>query len=401
LRILQINNYGYVRGGSDRYFIDLGMVLSGAGHDVSYLVSRNAKNIVDSRFAVDGFNVESPSLLDIPSYIYSRNAVKQLRKLISSERPDIAHLHIYYGQITSSILKVLKDSGIPVVQTVHEYKLLCPISSMVRNGEFCDLCASGGYWRAAVYRCNRGQLLRSAITSVESYTSKWLGSHDKVDHFIAVSDFVRNKLVVNGIEENRVTTIHNFVRDDLFRLNESKGGYFLYIGRIEKAKGIGSLITAMASLPDMELLIAGVGEARVELETQVNEMGLSNVRFLGFKTSDELRGLIAGSICVVNPSESFETFGLVLVESFAQSRPVIASHIGGMSEVVTHDVDGFMVEPGNVVQLTSAMKQMAADPGKAIDMGRHGYLKAKQEFSSGSHYEKLMSLYTKVISNPA
>lgn len=397
MKILQTNNYGYIRGGSDRYFLDLSDLLQRNGHQVSYLVSANGKNVVDSRFAVRGFNVESPSLMDIPGFIYSPHAVAQLRRLIKHERPEVAHLHIYYGQITASILSVLKEYGIPVVQTLHEFKLLCPVSSMVRDGRLCEECADGSYWRAVWHRCNRGNLVRSLVTATESYVSNTLGARESIDHFIAVSDFLRGKMIEHGIPENKITTVHNFVRDDLFADNVDEGQYFLYFGRIEKIKGLETLLKAMAAMPDVDLYIVGSGDARQELEGSAVNMGLANIRFLGFKSGQELRDLIAGAIAIVSPSECNETFGLVLVESFSQCRPVIASRMGGMTEVVSDGEDGLLFDAGNVEQLVSALTWMDANRKNAVEMGRAGQAKVRRLFSAEKHYQEIMRVYQKVI----
>lgn len=397
MNILQINNYGFVRGGSDRYFIDLSELLVRRGLSVTFLTSANTNNIVNSEFAVEGFDVASPSLSDIPSYLYSPHAIKQLRRLIEQARPDVAHLHIYYGQITASVLPVLKEYGIPVVQTLHEYKLLCPISTMVRDGRLCEVCAEGGFWRAAWYRCNRGSFARSMVTAVESYISEMLGARKSVDHFIAVSDFVRSKMVEHGIPENRITTVHNFVHDEVFADNDKEGRYFLYLGRIEKIKGLETLIEAMTALPDVDLYFVGTGDARQTLESKVLHMGLANVHFLGFKSGQDLRDLIAGSICVVNPSECFETFGLVLVESFAQCRPVIASRMGGMTEVVSDGNDGLLFEAGNMQELRAALAWMATHRQRAVEMGKAGQEKVRRLFSAEKHYEEIRQVYQKVV----
>lgn len=395
--MLQINNYGYVRGGSDRYFIDICDLLTRNGHQVSCLVSANGKNVVDSTYAVHGFNVEKPSMVDIPGFIHSRQAGMQLRRLIEQVRPDVVHLHIYYGQITASIFSVLKEYGIPVVQTLHEYKLLCPVATMVRDGRLCEACAGGKFWKSVWHRCNRGRMARSLVTAVESYASDMLGARNSVDHFIAVSDFVRGKMIAHGIPERRISTVHNFVRDEVFADNMNVGQYFLYFGRIEKIKGLETLIRAMAALPEVDLYIVGSGDAQKEMEQLAADLCVVNVRFLGFRTGQVLRELIAGAICVVVPSEWHETFGLVLLESYAQCRPVIASRMGGMTEVVSDGEDGLLFDAGNVQQLSAALLWMATHRRQAAAMGKAGQDKVRRIFSAEKHYQDVMQVYRKVI----
>jgi len=369
------------------------------GHHVSYLVSANSKNIVDSTYAVNGLDVESPELSDIPKFFYSIDARKKLRKLIEQERPDVAHLHIYYGQITPSILAVLQEHGIPVVQTLHEYKLCCPVSTMVRAGELCEECSGGSYWQAAWNLCNRGNLARSMVSAAESYSSDLLGARSAIDHFIAVSDFVRKKMIERGMPETRISTVHNFVRDDLFAENDKEGEYFIYVGRLEKIKGIETLIQAMVDLPNVDLYVVGLGESHQELEQMVSRKGLKNIRLLGFRSGQELNDLIAGAICLVLPSEWHETFGLALIESFAQGRPVIASRMGGMTEVVSDGEDGLLFDAGNVGQLINALKWMAAHRRQAVEMGKAGQKKTRLLFSADRHIADVLEIYRKAINS--
>ena len=397
MRVLQINNYGYVRGGSDRYYIDLGRMLSNYGHEVYYMTADNPENIVDSTYAVKGINIYSPRFKDLIKFFYSFNARKVIKDIIKTKKPQIAHLHIYYGQITSSILPVLKKYDIPIVQTLHEYKLLCPVSTLIRRGRLCEKCADGNFLNAIIYRCNRGSFARTTIVVLEAYISRLLGAVTSVNHFIAVSDFVRTKMIKYGIPSSKITTVYNFIRDDLFFENNLKGEYFLYYGRIEMIKGVKTLINAMKRLKDVELFIVGSGEAEEELKRYVALSGQKNIRFLGFKTGKELERLIDGSICVIVPSECNETFGLTVVESFARCRPVIVSDMGALPEIVTDGVDGFIFKAGDVEQLHEKLQWMAQHRNEAVDMGVMGFKKALNRFSSKKHYEEIMKIYNREI----
>ncbi len=397
MRLLQINNYGYIRGGSDRYYIDLIRMLSSYGHEVLCITSDNPKNIIDSTYTVKGINIDSPGFKDLFKFFYSFNAKKIIKRIIQDRKPEIAHLHIYYGQITSSILPVLKKYDIPIVQTLHEYKLLCPVSTLIRKGQLCEKCADGNFLNAVIYRCNRGSFARTLIIVLEAYISRLLGSMTLVDHFIAVSDFVRAKMIKYGIPPSKITTIYNFVRDDLFFENRLKGEYFLYYGRIEVIKGIKTLIDAMKQLKDVNLYVVGSGEAENELKKYVALSGQNNIRFLGFKTGKELERLIDGSICTIVPSECHETFGLTVVESFARSRPVIVSDMGALPEIVTDGVDGFIFKAGDIEQLHDKLNWMAHHRNEAVEMGIRGYKKALNKFSSKRHYEEIMKVYNSII----
>lgn len=396
MRILQINNYGYVRGGSDRYFVDIGALLSRAGHDVNYFVPKSSKNVVDNELAVEGFNIESPSISDLPRYFYSFSMRDAAQKVMRSFRPDIVHLHIFYGQITPSVLDVFGED-VPIVQTVHEYKLICPVASATRDGRPCEDCGAGAYWRAAWHRCNRHSLARSVVSAGEAYLERALRVRKKIDHFIAVSDFVAKRLESNGFQRADVSVLHNFVREEAFGEPDRSRGYFLYSGRLEEIKGVSTLLQAVSRVPSAQLIIAGDGGGRGAFEELVKQLGISDrVRFVGFQPQENLRELIRGSLCCVVPSEWNEPFGLVIIESFALGKPVIASRIGGMTEIVEDGEDGLLFTAGDASELAARIEWVMSNPDLVAEMGCAGQRKARTNFSAERHLAGLMNIYHKV-----
>lgn len=395
LKILQINNYGFVRGGSDRYFLDLSRLLEESGHQISYLSTANVNNLVTSGYDVDGFNVDEPSLLDISAFFYSRDARKKISALLDRIQPDLVHLHIYYGQITSSIIPVIKKRGIPIVQTLHEYKRLCPVVTMTLHDKPCEKCAGGNYWNTVINKCNRNNLARSVITALEAYTSKCL-TLNSIDHFIAISDFVRDVMLRYGMNPEKITRVYNFLDTTGLTPARQRGEYFLFFGRLEHVKGVMTLLKAMKEI-DYPLVIAGDGAARLEMERYIEKHGLSHVMMVGFKSDDELHDLIRNSRCVIAPSEWNEPFGLVLIEAFAHGKPVIASCIGGMAEVVDHGKTGLLVSPDNVDELVDVMRQMINNLEKVEQMGKWAFESVKHRFSPSSHYREIMAVYEKVL----
>ena len=401
MRVLNVGQNYYISGGSDRYLFSLAQLLENKGHCVIPFSANNTKNVASiyDRYFPTSANFEQPKFIDAFRYIYSFPARSHISKLLKYEDVDIAHLHIYYGKITSSVLAPLQRHGIPIVQTLHEYKLICAVHSLYSNGHICEDCEGTKYYRSIVNRCNRGSLVRSGLSAIESYVSRWLGGVDKVDHFIAVSNFLRDKVVEYGIPPEKVTVVHNFIDCQGIEPSPSPGGYFLYFGRIERNKGIFTLLRAMQlSGLAIPLFMAGEGRALNEAKAIVEKEGISNVHFVGFKSGDQLAQLIRGAICTVAPSELYETFGLTLIESFAHGRPVVASRIGGMTEVVSDGQDGFLFEPGNAEELADHMLWFSKHPTEAVEMGMSGRKKIESKFSPEEHYQALMNVYEKVLS---
>ena len=399
LTVLNVGQNYYIRGGSDQYQFALTQLLEDYEHQVIPFASNNSKNLDTpwSKYFPEGVNFDNPNVWDLIEFIYSRKAAKSMKLLCREQSIDLAHLHIYYGQLTSSILTPLKQAGIPIVQTLHEYKIVCPVYSLMSDNKICQACNGSNFWQATIKRCNRGSIPRSLLSTIESYASHILGAVSKIDRFIAVSDFQRTKLVELGIPQEKITTVHNFIDLSDITPSQEVGDYFLFFGRLERYKGIFTLIEAASTLKDTPLLIVGDGNDRPEIEQIIEKQGLKHIKLLGFKQKEELQQLIKGSICTITPSEWYETFGLTLIESFAYGKPVIASRIGGMTEIITDGVDGYLIEPGNILELRSRMEWMSQNKAQALQMGSLGREKVAQKFNSKLHYQKLMKVYQEVL----
>lgn len=394
--ILNVSHNNYIAGGSDRVFLETANLLREHGHRVVPFCASSAKNLTSSYadYFPQSINTDRPKAADIWRFIYSSAARSSLESLLNNVPIDLAHLHIYYGKLTASILKPLKDRNIPVVQTLHEYKLLCPVYTMVSSNEVCEACGGGSFWRALPKKCNRDSLARTMLSVSESYVSRWLGSVDDIDHFIGISDFVTHKMIQYGIPANKITTVHNFIDADNYRPLFEFGDYVLYFGRLERVKGIYSLLEAFAGLPDQKLVIAGVG-AELEPVTQwIESRGLDNIDLVGFVSGEKLHDVVRGAICTVIPSEWHEPFGLTVLESFALGKPVVATRMGGIPEIIDDGEDGLLVEAGDPVALRAAIISLAGDEARVRSMGKAGRRKVEQQFSKEAHYLKLESVYS-------
>ncbi|MDH4232717.1 MAG: glycosyltransferase family 4 protein [Nitrospirota bacterium] len=399
LRVLNIGQNYRVIGGADVYFLALEKLLRRFGHEVIPFAATNPENFPSewSSFFPVGADFDHPGPRDLFQYVYSFPARAAMARLLASKEIDLAHLHIYYGKLTGSILGTLRAKGIPMVQTLHEYKIVCPTYQLLAHGEICQACGGKAFWLAVRKRCNRGSLARSFLSAVESYASRCCGNVSGIDHFIAVSDFVRNKMIELGLPAEKVTTVHNFVDANGTQPNRRPGEYFLYFGRIERVKGIFTLIDTFRPLRDQRLFIVGGGSAQPEVERIIKREGLNHIRTIGFKVGIELENLIRRSICTITPSQWYETFGLTLLETFALGRPVVVSSIGGMTEIVSDGVDGFLSPPGDADALREKILWMAAHRQEAAEMGMMGRRKVEERFNPDMHYQKIISVYRKVM----
>ncbi len=403
MRILNISQNYHIRGGSDTYYFLLEGLLKARGHEVVPFAARHPENL-QTRWSAHfplAADFERPKAADIARFLYSWPARRSLDALLEREAIDVAHLHIYYGKLSSSILAPLARRGIPLVQTLHEYKLVCPVSTLSLHGRPCMRCSHGHFWNAVVQRCNRGSLPRSILSATEAALARRLGAVTKIDRFICVSDFQRSRLETMGIPGEKLVTVPNIIAHRAAAPADHEGRHVLYFGRLERVKGIFTLLDAVAPLPQVPVVIAGRGDAEAELRAAIERRRLSNVRLVGFQSGEALERLIRDAICTVIPSVWYETFGLTILESFAQGRPVVGSAIGGIPEVIADGKDGFLVAPGDPLALRDRIALLASRPGLARTMGHAGWRKLSTDFSADTHYRQLLAIYDDVRTGSA
>ncbi len=401
ITILNVGHHYHIRAGSDRYMLTLGELLRSRGHRVIPFAAAHPGNRATpfSEFFPPRVRVEAPRPVDALRYVYSRPARAGLRRLLAAHRVDVAHLHIYYGQLTSSILGVLRRAGVPVVQTLHEYKLACPVHTFVSGGQICEAC-QGRYRRALPRRCNRGSALRTGLTVLESTVSRALGGG--ISHFVSPSRFLRRKMIDHGaVASERITAIpHPAELPEPLKPPDGTG-LVLYFGRLAPVKGIRTLLKAAARLRGGRVVLAGRGPLGSEIAAGIAAGRLRNVTLAGFRDGAALRDLLGRSLCTVLPSEWYENFPMSVLESMAAGRPVVGSDIGGIPELITHNVDGLLVPPGRPELLAARLQWMIDHPDDAARMGAAARERLARDFGSARHYDRVMAIYDRVLSAAA
>jgi glycosyltransferase involved in cell wall biosynthesis len=386
MRILNVGQTYRVTGGADRYFLSLGELLERRGHDVVPFAARHPDNRGTewSEFYPPGVDTESPGWRDISRFVFSRPAREGMSRLLSEWTPELVHLHVYYGQLTASILQPIQESGVPVVQTLHDCKLGCPVRTFLSRGEVCEACGGSQFWQALPRRCNQGSLLRTSLNVLEAYVSRWSGDVDSVDHFIAPSGFLHGKMLEHEImDPASISILPNFVDPEQFDPASALGEHFVYVGRMRDAKGIGTLVRASAGGPEVPLLMVGTGRDRDALEAWTDEEGLDHVKFVGFREGRALHRLIRKAIAVILPAEQYENCPMTVLEAMALGRPVIGTDMGGIPELVRHKTDGLLFPPGDVVRLREHLAWMADHPEEAAATGRAGRRKIVERSGLG------------------
>ena len=403
--VLMIDKYYFIKGGAERYVFDLTAALERHGHRVVPFSMQHGHNrktpyasffVRPIEFHVRGIRKIFAALSIASRVLYSFHAQRKLARLIRRVRPDIAHVHMIDHQISPSVLHVLRRFRIPVIQTVHQYKLICPNYRLynMRTRMICEKCLDRKFWHPVAERCHMDSISAGLLLALEACLHRILKIYERhVDVFHVPSRFMGSKLEEGGFPAGRIR--HLFYTIDMEQYRESRGSrdYFLYYGRLSGEKGIGTLLRAMKNIPRSTLVIAGDGELRGELEEAVRRERIGNVRFSGYLAGEELRKMISLSRFVVVPSEWYENSPLTVYEAFALGKPVIGSAIGGIPELVIHGRTGLLFNPGDAETLTRHVLYLLDHPGRAVQMGKRARKSAENWFDPENHYEAMMRIY--------
>ncbi len=382
MRILVLHNYYQNPGGEDKVFEAEVALLEAAGHEVVRFVRRNAE--LEGRGA----------LSCLVSACWNRQVVDELRRLIVRWRPDVAHVHNVFAVLSPAVYRVLHNAGIPVVQTLHNYRFICPGAKLLRNGKFCNLCSCRRIaWPAVVHRCYQNRIGSSLGMVVVLALHRLFRTWDRqIDLYLAPSDFVRRQMLAAGFPESRCVVRPHFT-DDPGRGGDGLGVYAVYVGRLEQEKGLIPLIQAWRSLPNYPLYLIGDGPLRAELEVLIKEPGLNHVQITGWLAHAEVCERVGGAGLLVVPSICPESFGLTVIEAMARGVPVLASRVGALPEMVRDGVTGLLVEPGNVAELATAARRLMIDCSLRKNMARHAREHYEARFTPERGYASLIGAY--------
>lgn len=412
MKILQINNYPYLKGGSEKVFIDTTNLLIEHGHDVRIFsaVDKGEKPSVNGDYVtITQWSKQKGvigKLKGIRDFIYNPSAAYKLEALLQNFKPDVIHIHIYYGRLSNSILKVIKRHNIPIVQSVHEYRLLCPAYTCLNyKGDICEKCAAQKIkYKCVKNKCVKGNLLISSVAMLEcAFRDVCFNNQKLFKKFIMVSKFIRDKhLQYNPNIADKCEVLYNMIDIDKyadFRVPYSeKRSYYVYVGRLSHEKGLYTLIKAFQSLPELQLKIIGNGPLRDELLKLIETDNIDNVELLGFLSGDELYKTIALAKFSVIPSEWYENNPLSVIESLTLGTPVIGSDIGGIPELVVNGETGFLFNPGHIDSLVSTIKKSnSINDEHYANMVISSHALIKNKCSKESHYKKLINIYKSVL----
>jgi len=406
MKILQVNKFYYRKGGADIHFLELSELLEKKGNKVVPFSMEHEKNFKTpysnhfvSKVDLSKLSFTLPGFKAVGRFFYSFEAKKKIEELIKKEKPELVHIHNIYHQISPSILSVFKKYKIPVVMTVHDYKLICPNYKLFTKGKVCERCKKHKYWNAVFNKCLKNSVIASTIACKEMFFHKFLQVYeDGIDLYLTPSQFVKDKLVEWGFDGKKIKVLSHFVDLKEFQPSYENENYILCYGRLSSEKGIDVLIKAMKKVKtETKLKIVGSGPEEDKLKKQVKKSKLKNVEFLGYKEKSEVIDIVQRSKFVVMPSVWYEVFGLSILEPFALGKPVIGSNIGAIPELIKEGDTGLLFEPGNSSQLAKKIDELNSLPGEIVKMGENARKMVEKDFGVEDYYKKIERIYKNLL----
>lgn len=423
MNILVANWTWYPSGGDWTYVEHISSLYQENGHTVVPFSMTDDRNLSSpySKYFISHIDYKtinkksiSSALKVIKTSIYNSEAKTRLEELLDTVQIDLAHINVIHHYITPVILKTLKERGIPIIWTLHEYTPICPESTFISHGKICELCFGGAFYHCITNKCKKGALPASTVAAAENYVHRYLNYYQYVDYYLCPSQFLYEKFrSFNFFPEKLVQLYHGYNYTEIETVLEqmakpdnhkvyipensnsetlSPAKYIIFVGRLEQIKGTHTLLAAMKANPGIHLKIVGHGTQEHELHAYAKINNLVNVTFMGKLNKAQTLEAIAGAEFLICPSEWYEVLGFTAVEAMALGKAVIGSAIGAIPEMVIPDHTGILFEPGNAQQLARAIASLFADPIKLKQMGRNAKLHIRQLINTEKHYHKLQQL---------
>jgi glycosyltransferase involved in cell wall biosynthesis len=387
MKILLVHNFYREPGGEDAVFAQEQRLLESHGHRVIPYTRTNLE--------VEDASIRGKLRL-LNTIVHAPDSRKQMAEMLRSEKPDVVHIHNTFMVISPSIYDACAEAGVPTVQTLHNYRLLCPAATMFRDGQVCEECTHRSLVQSVAHRCYRSSRTTTAAVALMLTAHRAFGTWTtRVNAFIALTQFSKRKFVENGLPAERVHVKPNFVECPMTE-RQGPGAYALFVGRLSPEKGVTTLLEAWKRLPiPVPLKIAGDGVLLPALRASLEGQRMPNVDFLGRQSRDQIRTLMHGARFLILPSLWYEGFPMVIAESFACGLAVLGSRLGAIEELIEDGQTGLHFHPGDPADLARVAAWAWARPVAIQAMGRNARLKFDESYSPSLNYERLVAIYAK------
>jgi len=402
VRILMANKFWYRRGGIERVMFDEIEWLEAAGHEVAHFSTQHPENDASPWSECFAPYLElgpqttlSPreKAVALGRMFWNAVAARQFACLLRDFRPDVVHVHGIHRQLSPSILVEARRVGVPVVQTLHDYHMICASGDLLLGGQSaCDppRCGQANVFPCLAHACVHGSRVRSVLGAAELVWRRWVLRQERlVDAFISPSCYLARVVSAHGVRHRPIRVLPNAIPAPERLPDAAAGDYFVYAGRLSREKGLSTLMRAVQAA-QVPLVVAGTGPLEESLRADASQ----GVHFLGRLPGDEIDRLLAGSRAAVVPSEWAENAPMAVLEPMALGRPVVATRMGGIPEQVRDGVDGVLVDAGDELQLAAALRVLADDAALAERLGASACERATTTFGPQAHLDGLLHIYS-------
>ncbi|WP_271252866.1 glycosyltransferase [Pseudanabaena sp. Chao 1811] len=380
MRVLTVHNYYQQPGGEEQIFATESALLESHGHEVTRYTLNN-----------DEIATTNPLIL-AKKTLWNGKVYRDLRSLIRKVKPQVAHFHNTFPLISPSAYYAAKDEGVAVVQTLHNYRLLCPNALFFREGRVCEDCLGKVPLPAIVHGCYRGSRSASAMTAATTSFHSSIGTWSKaVDVFIVYSQFAMDKFIQGGIPAEKLAFKTNFLHPAP-EPDQGDGGYGLFVGRLSVEKGLGVMLDAWRKLDNkIPLKILGDGPMSGLVTEAAKEM--PEIEWLGRRPLEEVYEIVGKAAFLVFPSEWYETFGRVAIEAFAKGTPVVASNIGAIAELIEHGRNGLLFRPSDPTDLAAKINWLLEHPQELRQMRSAARTEFDDKYTADDNCKRLLEIY--------
>jgi glycosyltransferase involved in cell wall biosynthesis len=389
LKVLIVHNFYQIPGGEDSVVKNEKEMLIENGHDVLLYTRHN--NEINKMGIIRKVGVLFESIFSIKTY-------NEVTNIIKKEKIDIVHVHNTLSLISPSVYYAAFKCNVPVIQTIHNFRFLCPKGTFARDEKICEECIENNLLSALTHRCYRNSVVGSLIMVFMLKFHRILGTYKKINGYITLTEFNKEKLSVLIKDKSKIYVKPNFVKKvkDEFVKREIKN-YFVFIGRLDKLKGINLLVEAWREIKDTELYIIGDGPEHEAVQNYIKEKKSTNIKLLGFLTKENAFKIIENAKAIIVPSQWYEGFPMTIVESFSLGVPVIAGDIGNLSSIVENEKNGVSFIFNSKEDLIDKVNYLNSNEELDIKLSINAYDKFARMYTDKINYEILNHIYMDLI----
>jgi glycosyltransferase involved in cell wall biosynthesis len=389
MKIVLVHNSYQNPGGEDVIFEQERRLLAGAGNEV--IVYKRSNDEIRKLAPLERLTLLKRS-------IWAADTEREFTQLLTRSSPDLVHVHNTFLMVSPSVYGACHAQRIPVVQTLHNFRLMCASAALYRDGKVCEECVKHGPWRGVYHGCYRNSRAASASVALMVSLHRLWGTWSKlVTRYIALTEFTRNKFIASGLPLDKITVKPNFVDPDPGE-GKAVGNYAIFIGRLSPEKGVSTLIQAWARLhSSMQLHILGDGPEKESLQTQARQLGLSRITFRGQLSHQEAIAAVRAARFLVVPSGCYENFPMCIAEAFACGTPVVCSRLGALAELVRDGRTGLHFAAGDHEDLAQKLEWAFGNSDDLAEMGRAARREYEACYTAEKNYLLLMGIYRETL----